>query len=247
MRTSAHQTSTPLVCELHSHTTFSDGELALAELVDMHGRHGVDVLCVTDHVVRGTDPCGPMVDEHTHPRYLAAIEVEAERAHRAYGMILIPGLELTYSDPDPDRSAHALAIGLHEFVPVDEGPRAAMRAARARGAAIVAAHPHAGELDAVPQRTTRAFWADPDRMRTLVDRYEVLNRSDVFPWIAGERLPAVAGGDVHLAEHVWSWKTVLPCDRSREAVVEYLRSERPAFMTRLDPRMRAEPAMAGAA
>jgi len=46
---------------------------------------------------------------------------------------------------------------------------------------------------------------------------------------------------------VWSWKTVLPCDRSREAVVEYLRSERPAFITRLDPRMRAEPAMAGAA
>ena len=75
--------------------------MALAELVDLHGRHGVDVLCVTDHVVRGADPCGPMVDEHTHPRYLAAIEIEAERALRAYGMILIPGLELTYSDPDP--------------------------------------------------------------------------------------------------------------------------------------------------
>jgi hypothetical protein len=30
-------------------------------------------------------------------------------------------------------------------------------------------------------------------------------------------------------------------------VVEYLRSERPAFITRLDPRLQAVPAMAGAA
>jgi hypothetical protein len=84
-------------------------------------------------------------------------------------------------------------------------------------------------------------------MRPLVDRYEVLNRTDDFPWIAGERLPAVAGGDVHLAEHLWSWKTVLPCERSRAAVVDYLRSERPAFITRLDPGVHPEPALAGAA
>jgi hypothetical protein len=29
-------------------------------------------------------------------------------------------------------------------------------------------------------------------MRELVDRYELVNRHDVFPWVAHERLPSVA-------------------------------------------------------
>ena len=45
----------PLLCELHSHTTWSDGELDLDDLVDLHGARGFDVLCVTDHVVRAAD------------------------------------------------------------------------------------------------------------------------------------------------------------------------------------------------
>ena len=46
----------PLLCELHAHTRWSDGELTVAELVDLYGRSGFDVLCVTDHVVRADDP-----------------------------------------------------------------------------------------------------------------------------------------------------------------------------------------------
>ena len=46
----------PLLCELHAHTRWSDGELTVAELVDLHGRSGFDVLCVTDHVIRTNDP-----------------------------------------------------------------------------------------------------------------------------------------------------------------------------------------------
>ena len=42
----------PLLCELHAHTTWSDGALTLPQLVDLYGRSGFDVLAVTDHVVR---------------------------------------------------------------------------------------------------------------------------------------------------------------------------------------------------
>ena len=42
---------TPLLCELHAHTTWSDGLLSVAELVDLYGRSGFDVLCVTDHAL----------------------------------------------------------------------------------------------------------------------------------------------------------------------------------------------------
>ena len=49
-------TTRPLLCELHAHTTWSDGELGLGELVDLCGRAGLDVLCVSDHVLRSDDP-----------------------------------------------------------------------------------------------------------------------------------------------------------------------------------------------
>ena len=51
----------PLLCELHAHTTWSDGTLSVQELVDLYGMAGFDVLCVTDHVVRADDPSGPMI------------------------------------------------------------------------------------------------------------------------------------------------------------------------------------------
>jgi len=46
----------PLLAELHAHTRWSDGELTTRELVDLYGRQGFDVLCVTDHVVRTDHP-----------------------------------------------------------------------------------------------------------------------------------------------------------------------------------------------
>ena len=46
----------PLLCELHAHTTWSEGDLSLEELVDLYGTHGFDVLVVTDHALRRDDP-----------------------------------------------------------------------------------------------------------------------------------------------------------------------------------------------
>jgi hypothetical protein len=71
-------------------------------------------------------------------------------------------------------------------------------------------------------------------MRELVDRYELVNRHDVFPWVARERLPSVACGDAHLPEHLLTWKTLLPCEETETAVVAYLRSAAPAYLTRVD-------------
>ncbi len=42
----------PLLCELHAHSTWSDGDLPISKLVDLYGQSGFDVLCVTDHVGR---------------------------------------------------------------------------------------------------------------------------------------------------------------------------------------------------
>jgi hypothetical protein len=56
-----------LLCELHAHTTWSDGHLTLAELVDLYGGNGFDVLGVADDTVRLDDPMPSAVDSWTWP------------------------------------------------------------------------------------------------------------------------------------------------------------------------------------
>ena len=230
----------PLLCELHAHTRWSDGELTVAELVDLHGRCGFDVLCVTDHVIRANDPWRfeeglhfSSVDTATFPLYLGEIEREAARAWRTYGMLVIPGLELSFNDPEPVYAAHAVAVGLRQLVSVDDGIAEAMRTAAEAGAAIIAAHPSADEPAVVRGRLTKRFSRDAG-LCELAHRFELFNRSQLYGWIADAGLPAVATGDVHHADHVEGWKTLLPTSHDESAVVEYLRSSRPVYLARLD-------------
>jgi 3',5'-nucleoside bisphosphate phosphatase len=262
----------PLLCELHAHTRWSDGELTVAELVDLHGRNGFDVLCVTDHVVRSDDPWRfeeglrfNAIEEATFPLYLAEIEREAARAWRTYGLLVVPGLELTFNDAEPVMAAHAVAIGLREFVSVDDGIAEAMRSATQAGAAIVAAHPNSAqdrgsaraespvaqhaesrspltngvpaEPEQVRGRLTERFSRDAG-LRDLAHRFELFNRTQLFGWVATAGLPVVASGDFHTPAHLKGWKTLLPSRHDEQTVVDYLRSPRPVYLARLDDELR---------
>lgn len=229
----------PLLAELHSHTTWSDGTLSVRELIDLVGVRGFDVLCITDHVVRSDDP---WLDEvatrelgvpaHRYDDYLAELEREQVRAASLYDLLVIPGLELTYNDPDPTRAAHAVSIGVREHVAVDGGIEEAIHAARRAGAAIVAAHPYAADAPPIGSRLTTRWAVDPG-LQELAHRFELFNRDQLFGWVADSGLHCVATGDVHVPGHVEGWKTLLPCPKDERAVIEYLRSARPAYLTRV--------------
>jgi 3',5'-nucleoside bisphosphate phosphatase len=198
----------PLLCELHAYTTWSDGELSLGAVVDLYGTAGFDVLCVTDHVLRSDDPWPlrlgrPCLDGTNVGAYLAELECERARALSAYGLLLVPGLELTYNDPDPE-AAHAVALGLRSLVAMDDRAVAAMETARAAGAAILVAHPHDFEPTAAVQSPTCYF------------------------------ARRIACGDLHRAEHLPGWKTLVPCEQDENALVDYLRSPRPVLLMRLE-------------
>jgi hypothetical protein len=77
------------------------------------------------------------VDGWSWPGYLEEIEREAERAREVFGLLVIPGVELTDNVADPDDSAHALALGLRRFVSIERGIVSAILGARVEGAAIV--------------------------------------------------------------------------------------------------------------
>jgi len=216
----------PLLAELHAHTRWSDGALTTRQLVDLYGQQGFDVLCITDHVVRADDPWNE--DRGA---------VEALRARAVYGLLVLPGLELTYNDNDPTAAAHAVAVGLREFVSVDDGIEEALRTARGAGAAIIAAHPYDVEPAPSASRLTLRFARDPG-LAAFVDRYELFNRSQLFAWVAHAGLPAVATGDAHVAQHLYGWKTLLPCPRDEHAVIDFLRSRRPVYLTKLEQERR---------
>jgi predicted metal-dependent phosphoesterase TrpH len=218
----------PLLCELHAHTTWSDGALGVRELCDLYGRHGFDVLAITDHTTLHDCVRAAEFDD-----YLAAVDAEAQRARELYDLLVVPGLELTYEAKEAEVSGHAVAIGLRTFVGMGAGLEEAVRAARANGAALVAAHPYTLDDAGLSVRPTAAFATDPDRWVPLVDRFELFNRTTLFPWVAEAGLPVVATGDFHVPAHLATWKTMLPCAKTEEAVVEYLRSPRPAYLVRL--------------
>lgn len=220
---------TPLLCELHAHTTWSDGDLSVRELCDLYGSNGFDVLAITDHTLREPG----LVDATNHPDYLREIAIEGVRARARYGLLVIPGLELTYDDPDPTRAAHVVAVGLRRFVGLELGLEPALATARELGAALVAAHPYTPEQAVGTQRGTGAFAARADELAPLVDRFELFNRDTLFGWVAAAGLPGIASGDFHRLEHLRTWKTLLPCPKDEAGVVGYLRSRLPAYLVAL--------------
>ena len=234
-----HDASRQLLCELHAHSTWSDGAFDLGELVDLYGRAGFDVLAVTDHVLRPDHPWQTGTRRHVsranYDRYIEQLEAEAERAASTYGLLLIPGLELTYDALDARRGAHALALGIRRFVGLEAGLDDALAIARAAGAALIAAHPYTLAASVGAPRTTARFAEEPDWAAEALDRFEICNRHDFFEWVARARLPVVASGDFHRLEHLATWKTLLPAEKSEEAVVDYLRSPRPVSLTLVEP------------
>ena len=223
----------PLLCELHAHTTWSDGALSVRELVDLYGRAGFDVLAVTDHT---TAPGAAVrsVDETCWEAYAAEIAAEAARADSLYDLLVLTGLELTWNEEARERSAHAVAVGLGSFAGVKAGLEEGLARAHDAGAAVIAAHPYAVGDPRSAWRGTERWAADDGTLRRLAHRFELINRHDVFTWVAEARLPVIASGDFHRLEHLATWKTLLPCERSEDAVLDYLRSPRPAYLVRLE-------------
>ena len=49
----------------------------------------------------------------------------------------------------------------------------------------------------------------------------------------------MAAGDLHRPEQFPGWTTLVPCEHDAQALVDYLRSARPVFLTRLEQHTRS--------
>lgn len=113
-----------LLCDFHIHTKYSDGSVELRKVVDIFGQAGFDAIAITDHVVNGDSFIGKLaykfrftVTYKNFDEYIGHINYEAERAWNKYGMIVIPGVEISKNYLSSDRSAHILILDIKEFIP----------------------------------------------------------------------------------------------------------------------------------
>jgi predicted metal-dependent phosphoesterase TrpH len=225
-----------LLCDFHVHTTWSDGRLSIREVVDLYGRTGrFDVIAITDHILMKRDLLGRAgrlaslglrhfsVTEDRFEAYMADIASEAERAKRQYDLLVIPGAEVTQNHIRSKNNSHIVALNLREFISADQPAEDILKEIRRQGAFSIACHPH--------HRTTRRIeigtcylWDHRKRLVELVDVWEAANRDDLFSVTSLKHYPYVANSDFHKAKHLYSWKTLLKCEKSWEAIAPTLRA-----------------------
>ncbi|HIQ10140.1 MAG TPA: phosphotransferase, partial [Euryarchaeota archaeon] len=195
------------------------------EVVDLYGQHGVDVIAITDHILdehtirereRNGEPV-KAVREDEFKDYLKLLWKEQKRAWKEYNMLLIPGTEITNNHD----LYHILAIDVKEYVdptlPVEE----IVELVKDQNALVIAAHPDKKKTD--ERHLSWYLWEHQDRLRDLFDAWEVANRDDLFNSVGLKKYNYIANSDFHKREHLYSWKTLLRCEKNVEDVKEAIR------------------------
>ena len=216
-----------LLCDFHIHTTYSDGSLDLTKTVDLYGQSGFDVIAITDHVVNGDNSMGKVarrfnfsITRENFLPYLEDIRSEADRAWNKYGMLVIPGVEISKNHLSTERSAHLLLLDIKEFVPACWDYEAIFLEAKEQDMLTVACHPHhMSDMS----RSTLYLWNNREKYARYIDAWEIANRDDVFNVVSLKKYPYIANSDFHKARHIYSWKTLLNCEKDVEAVKQCIR------------------------
>ena len=225
-----------LLCDFHIHTKYSDGSVELRRTVDLFGQAGFDVIAITDHVVNGDNSFGKLahrfrfsVKEDNFEAYMSDLRREAERAWDKYGMLIIPGIEITKNHLSSDKSAHILIIDIKEFIPASWDYEKLFLEAKKQDALIIACHPH--HTPDITNRDTLFLWNNREKYARYIDAWEIANRDDVFNVISLKKYPYIANSDFHRARHIYSWKTLLNCEKSIASVKQCIRHNKGVAIT----------------
>jgi hypothetical protein len=225
-----------LLCDFHTHTRYSDGKLSVPEIVDFYGSRGFDCLCITDHVAEKSRLVGKLANlsNLTLPwsqveEYFEVIEREKKRAWRKYGMIVMAGLEFNKDGWSRKSSAHLLGIDLKGPINPDHDLKTLIHLIHAQDGLAVASHPH--EMKSVWGKNTLYLWENQEEYVPLLDAWEIANRDDIFNPVGLKRLPFLANSDFHKPKHIYSWKTLLNCEKDPEAIKQCVRQNRDISIT----------------
>jgi len=218
----------PLLCDFHIHTNYSDGRLTVPEVVDFYGIRGFDCICITDH---WTDPrrlIGKLqrltpftMSFEQIEEYFEVIAREARRAMRRYGMLVLTGLEFNKDGATKKSSAHLLGVDLHAPISPRLDLRETIDRIHAQGGLAIASHPHIMKSEWA--KDTLYLWENQEEFIPVMDAWEIANRNNLFAPVCLKRLPYLANSDFHKPKHIYSWKTVLHCEKDAGAIKDCIR------------------------
>jgi len=190
---------------LHTHTTASDGQRPLQDVVDDYAARGHNFLMISDH------------DVYTDPDTLAACD--------ARGMTLLPGNEISRGGP------HLLHVGATCRIEPDPDRQQVIDAIGAAGGFAVVNHPNwQAAFDHCPLESMRTWTG-----YTGMEIYNaVIGRLDGSPYAtnkwdmllaAGRRIWGFANDDSHRSENDsgLGWNMVYTRDRTAAGLVAAMR------------------------
>ncbi len=210
-----------LLCDFHIHTHWSDGALSLRDTIDLYGRHGFDAIAITDHIVNEQDlhafqaPDGTYIGillKQDFNAYIQAIKIEAKRAWENYQMLVIPGAEFTNNTG----GFHLLGLDIEHYLDPGEPIETIISHIHSQQGLAIAAHPVRGYME---QNTSMTYlWENRSWLASSIDAWEMANRFDLYDEVAQSQLPFIGSSDFHEPAHLYSWKTMLGCNKNVEAV-----------------------------
>lgn len=179
--------------DLHTHSVYSDGQVTPQYRIREAWLDGLDIIAVTEHieyrpneeifydylneyakkeykpVLKGLDEGKPMVD-------LNYAVTEAQKEAVKYGMLIIPGTEITRNGTDVGHF-NALFTSDNNLI-YDKDPVQAIRNAKAQGALVMHNHPGWTRKNiAMTEAEVQAYGEG------LIDGVEVMNGAEFYPGV----------------------------------------------------------------
>jgi predicted metal-dependent phosphoesterase TrpH len=155
--------------------------------------------------------------EEDFSRYMEAVHKESRRAWEEYDMLVLPGIEVT----NDYVKFHILGLDVKHRVDPDLSVPEVLEAIQSQGAIAVACHPY--KRNGVDHQQSRYLWENHDRFSGLFDAWEVANRDDLFNVVGLKKFRYIANSDFHSEQHIYSWKTLLMCEKTPEAIKTAIR------------------------
>ena len=221
----------PLLCDFHIHTTFSDGEMKLSEVIDLYGINGFDVIAITDHVF--DTQCSHslnMIRKGAYvgnfDRYFWAIKKVSSYAREKYDLLIIPGIEVTNNKV----GFHILGLDIKKTIDANLSAKEVIEEIHRQEGLAIACHPYykISELQNRQkiEETTLYLWENRERYLDVIDAWEIANRDDLFSMVGLSKLPFLANSDLHEKKHIYSWKTQVFASKNPSSIKKAIKEQK---------------------
>jgi histidinol phosphatase-like PHP family hydrolase len=198
------------------------------EIIDFYGERGFDCICITDHLADPKRLIGKLSElasltlgQEQISEYFAVIERERQRAWRRYKMLVMTGIEFNKDGYTRKTSAHLLGIDLKSPIDASLDIPEIIAKIHSQGGLAVASHPHI--MKSEWGKNTLYLWENQEKFAPLLDAWEIANRNNIFNDIGLKRLPFITNSDFHKPKHIYSWKTLIHCEKDCEAIKDCIR------------------------